>query len=144
MSKTPEPEGRAPLESIMTTSPLEIVCIDFWSAEVPGGKNVDILVVTDHFTKIHSDQVANFESQLIQELLLIAGVKKSRTTTYHPMGNGAVERFNRILGSMIQGATSENKAKMAPDATDIDFRIKLHRPRVNRLCSVLLNVQENP
>ncbi|KAL0163854.1 hypothetical protein M9458_039607, partial [Cirrhinus mrigala] len=27
--KTPEPEGRAPLESIRTVSPLELVCINF-------------------------------------------------------------------------------------------------------------------
>ncbi|KAJ8402704.1 hypothetical protein AAFF_G00363760 [Aldrovandia affinis] len=32
-SKSPEPEARAPLESIVTTRPLELVCIDFWSAE---------------------------------------------------------------------------------------------------------------
>lgn len=143
VSKTPEPEGRAPLRSVKTTSPLEIVCIDFWSAELPAGKNVDVLVITDHFTKmahafpchdqsakqvarqlwdryfcvygfperIHSDQGANFESQLIQELLLIAGVKKSRTTAYHPMGNGIVERFNRTLGSMIRALPPRSKQK---------------------------------
>lgn len=50
--KMPEPEGRAPLESVKTTNPLELACIDFWSAEVPAGKDVDVLVVTDHFTKM--------------------------------------------------------------------------------------------
>ena len=143
VSKTPEPEGRAPLQSVKTTSPLEIVCIDFWSAEVPEGKSVDVLVITDHFTKmahafpchnqsarqvarqlwdryfcvygfpdrIHSDQGANFESQLIQELLLVSGVKKSRTTAYHPMGNGLVERFNRTLGGMIRALPPRSKQK---------------------------------
>ncbi|KAI2666765.1 Retrovirus-related Pol polyprotein [Labeo rohita] len=52
VSKTPEPEGRAPLESIRTVCPLELVCIDFWSAEDSSGKSVDVLVVTDHFTKM--------------------------------------------------------------------------------------------
>lgn len=47
----PEPEGRALLESIKTTQPLELVCINFWSAKA-GGKNVDVLVITDHFTKM--------------------------------------------------------------------------------------------
>lgn len=28
-----KPDGRAPLESIVTSRPLELVCIDFWSAE---------------------------------------------------------------------------------------------------------------
>jgi len=134
VSKTPEPEGRAPLESIKTSSPLELVCIDFWSAENSSGRSMDVLVLTDHFTKmahafpckdqsakqvarllwdryfcvygfperIHSDQGANFCSQLIHELLLVAGVRKSRTTAYHPMGNGHVERFNRTLGGMIR------------------------------------------
>lgn len=50
VSKTLEPEGRAPLESICTTRPLEMVCIDFWSAQYSTGKSVDVLVVTDHFT----------------------------------------------------------------------------------------------
>lgn len=52
VSKTPEPEGRAPLEGIRTVSPLELVCIDFWSAEDSSGKSVGVLVVTDHFTKM--------------------------------------------------------------------------------------------
>ncbi|KAG1937112.1 interleukin-1 receptor accessory protein-like 1-A [Pimephales promelas] len=55
-----------------------------------------------HQERIHSDQGANFCSQLIHELILVAGVRKSRTTAYHPMGNGHVERFNRTLGGMIR------------------------------------------
>ena len=51
-SKSPEPEGRAPLESITTSRPLELVCIDFWSAEDSSNKSLDVLVVTDHFTKL--------------------------------------------------------------------------------------------
>ena len=143
VSKTPEPEARAPLESIRTSSPLELVCMDFWSAEDCKGKSVDVLVVTDHFTKmahaylcrdqsakqvarqlwdkyfcvygfperIHSDQGANFESELIRELLQVAGVNKSRTTAYHPMGNGNVERFNRTLGTMIRTLPPRSKQK---------------------------------
>lgn len=52
MSKTPDPEARAPLESIITTEPLELACIDFWSAEDSSNKSLDVLVVTDHFTKL--------------------------------------------------------------------------------------------
>lgn len=143
VSKTPEPEGRAPLESVKTSTPMELVCIDFWTAENSKGRNVDVLVVTDHFSRmahafpcrdqsakqvarqlwdhyfcvygfpdrIHSDQGANFESQLIREMLQVAGVKKSRTTAYHPMGNGTAERFNRTLGNMIRSLPPRSKEK---------------------------------
>lgn len=142
LSKTPEPEARAPLVSITTTAPLELVCIDFWSAEDVNNKSVDVLVVTDHFTKlacayvcpnqtaksvarvlwnnffcvygfpgrIHSDKGANFESSLIAEMLKLSSVTKSRTTPYHPMGNGQTERFNRTLGDMIRSLPPRSKA----------------------------------
>lgn len=52
VSKTTEPEGRAPLESIVTSRPLQLVCIDFWSAEDHNNKSVDVLMITDHFTRL--------------------------------------------------------------------------------------------
>ena len=48
----------------------------------------------------NSEQDANFESNLIKMLCKIAGVEKSRTTPYHLMGNGQVERFYQILGGL--------------------------------------------
>jgi len=59
---------------------------------------------------IHSDQGANFESWLIKELLEMAGVQKSHTTPYHPMGNGVVEQYNRTLGNMIRALPPQSKA----------------------------------
>ena len=59
--------------------------------------------------RIHSDQGANFESSLMAEMLIAPGVQKSRTTPYHPMGNGAVERFNRTRGGMIRALPPKAK-----------------------------------
>ena len=47
--------------------------------------------------KLHSDKVQNFESRVIRHLCKVAGIKKTRTTPYHPIGNGRVERFNQTL-----------------------------------------------
>jgi len=51
--------------------------------------------------RIHSDQGRNFMSKTIEHLCQMAGIDKSRTTPYHAMGNGQVERFNRTLLGML-------------------------------------------
>ena len=52
-------------------------------------------------TIIHSDQGANFESEIIKELCNLTNMKKSRTTLYHSQGNAGPERFNRTLLDML-------------------------------------------
>lgn len=153
LAKTPEPSARAPLENIRTSAPMELVCLDFWSAEDSKQRSVDVLVVTDHFTKlahafpcvnqkakqiakklwdhvfciygfpsrIHTDQGTNFESTLIAELLKLAGVEKSHTTAYHPMGNGGTERFNRTLGNMLRSLPLKEKQKWPEQIQTLTF-----------------------
>lgn len=60
--------------------------------------------------RIHSDQGTDFESKLIKELCEVIGIKKSRTTPYHPRGN-PVERFNRTLLSMLGTLEDKQKSK---------------------------------
>ncbi len=56
---------------------------------------------------LHSDQGRNFESKIFQEMCQQLGITKTRTTSYHPMSDGLVERFNRTLESMLSQYVNE-------------------------------------
>ena len=56
---------------------------------------------------LHSDQGDNFESAILKQTLQAYGITKSRTTAYHPQGDGMVERFNRSLLQLLRSYTQK-------------------------------------
>ena len=66
------------------------------------------IAVNQFFTRfgaplqIHTDQGKNFDGQVMKALCSLYRIAKTRTTPYHPSGNGQAERYNRLLLQMIR------------------------------------------
>ena len=58
---------------------------------------------------IHSDQGSNYESKIFSELCEMLEIKKTRTTSRNPKGNGQTERYNKTLIRMIRAYLSDNQ-----------------------------------
>ena len=137
--KRKSPSQVAPMTPIQATHPLQFVTMDYLTVEkAMGYENILVIIdhftkfaqayptknqkatTTAKFVldfirrygfpeKFHSDQGQTFVGKVMKNLCKLAGISRSNTTPYHPMGNGLSEHFNRTLLSMIGTLTKEKK-----------------------------------
>ena len=67
--------------------------------------------------RIHHDQGGEFTSDLFDDLHELTGIRASRTTPYHPQGDGQVERLNRKVINMLRAMPATAKK---------DWKAQLH------------------
>ena len=57
---------------------------------------------------LHTDQGANFCSELLLEVCKIFGIEKTRTFPFYPQGNSMVERHNSVVAGVISKYCANN------------------------------------
>ena len=52
--------------------------------------------------RIHTDQGRNFQSKVVREICKLFNINHSRTSPYHPEGNGQCECMNRLSINLLR------------------------------------------
>jgi len=72
---------------------------------------------------VHSDRRKAFESEEFCEFLRSWNIRKSRTTLYHPQGNGQNERFNGTIWRTILLRLEQQNKDLTQWREELDFAL---------------------
>lgn len=111
-----------------------LVCIDHFTryVQVYATKNKSGLAAAEKLyndfvlrfgfpERIHHDQGREFNNHLFSRLNKLAGIAQSRTTPYHPMGDGQTERANRTIISMLKTLSEAEKQNWPKHLQKLSF-----------------------
>ena len=88
--------------------------------------------------RILHDRGGEFNGRLFAELHRLAGIKAVNTTPYNPQGNGACERYNRVLVSMLRALSSKEKADWRKHLPKLAFAVNATRNKSTGFSSFFL------
>ena len=71
-------------------------------------------------TKLITDHGRNFEADLMKKVFEFLGVKKLRTSPYHPQTDGQVERLNRTLKGIVKTYVNQHRGKTSAHAPNYE------------------------
>ena len=89
---------------------VEMYAIPDQTAETVAGKIVNEFI--SRFgapLELHSDQGRNYTSDLFKQMCSLLEIRKTSTTSYRPISNGMVERFNQTMANMIAAFVDDNQ-----------------------------------
>ena len=66
---------------------------------------IHLIFLTDF---VHTDQGANFVSELVQKFENRFRIKHIKTTTFHPQANGALERTHFTIKDLLETFIADN------------------------------------
>ena len=110
----PFPEGDSGNRYILVATDYFTRWVEAYAIPNQEAKTVASKLVGDFFfrfsipERLHSDQGRQFESDLISHICQLLGIRKTRTTPYHPQSDGLVERLNRTLLHMLATSAKDH------------------------------------
>lgn len=94
-------------------------------------------------SRIYYDQRGEFENQSLTQLKKL-GIAGSKTTAYHPMGNGQVERMNRTLLQMLKTLTETHNTNWKESMNKLVYAYNCTRCEVTGYSPFYLLFERSP